>query len=467
MVELLAPAGNYEKLVMALHYGADAVYAGGTNFSLRERSGNFDPKELEKAVNYTHKLGKKIYIAANIYAHNNDIDQLPAYIKSLGEMGVDAIILSDPGVLSLVKEFAPKTEIHLSTQANTTNYMSANFWKEQGISRIVMARELSLPEIKTTVEKSTVEVEMFVHGAQCMAYSGRCLISNYLTDRDANQGDCAQSCRWNYELVEQKRPDDFHPVEEDSRGTYFFNSKDLSLIQHLPDIIESGVTSLKIEGRVKSIHYTATIVRAYREAIDLYYRVNSKHHQKTPYNSNLNSSDLNTNKNSNVNLNVNLNVDSNLDSNMNSNIDSNMNLNSSDLNKNYSDTIATELTKVSHRAYSTGFLLGNPGSEGQSYDSARPEKGMSFLGKIIRTEGQKAWIDIRGKFSRGDSIEIMRRRLDKDFLFSVTDIYNEDEELIEFTKPNSVAIVHFDKEVSANDIIRIYNIAPAKSLAKR
>jgi len=399
MIELLAPAGDFEKLKMAIHYGADAVYAGGENFSLRERSGNFTIPELAEAVKYTHKAGKKIYVAVNIYAHNRDIEILPPYLKDLHNAGIDGIILSDPGILMMVKEIMPGVDIHMSTQANTTNYKSVQFWQALGVSRFVLARELSLDEIKEIREKTTAEIEVFVHGAQCMAYSGRCLISNYLADRGANQGDCAQSCRWNYSLVEEKRPGEFHEVEEDSRGTYFFNSKDLALIEHMPQLIEAGVHSVKIEGRVKSIHYTSTVVRAYREAIDSYY---------------------------------------------------------TDKENNAGKRYFKELKKISHRDYSTGFFFGNPGSAGQSYDSSRPSKGFTFLGKIIKTEGNEAWIEIKGKFSIGDTIEVMRRQIKDDFIYTVDAIFDEKGSPIEFVKPNTISRVIFDRAVSENDLVRLY-----------
>jgi putative protease len=405
MVELLAPAGSFEKLKIALHYGADAVYAGGLKFSLRERSDNFTQAEFADAVNYTHKLGKKIYTAVNIYAHNRDLEQLPEYIAFLRDTGVDAIIVSDPGVLELAKEIAPAMDFHISTQASTTNYRAVSFWEKQGVKRIILARELAFEEIREIVSKSNLEIEMFVHGAQCMAYSGRCLISNYLADRGANQGDCAQSCRWNYSLVEEKRPGEFHPVEEDSRGVYFFNSKDLALIDHLPDVLSTGVHSIKIEGRVKTIHYASTVVRAYREAIDMYYNGQIK------------------------------NTDA--------------------------EKLHGEILKVSHRDYSTGFFYGNPGSEGQALESSRPNKGISFLGKIESVnENNEALIDIRGKFSIGDSIEIMRQRLDSDFIQKISEITDEKGNLIEFTKPNTKVFVKFDKPVNVNDIIRMHELIP-------
>ncbi|MDH4261979.1 MAG: U32 family peptidase [Spirochaetia bacterium] len=411
-VELLAPAGNFEKLKIALHYGADAVYAGGLKFSLRERSDNFTREEFAQAVKYTHSLNKKIYVAVNIYAHNHDIEELPSYISFLRDLGVDAIIFSDPGVFEIVREIAPDMQYHLSTQASTTNYRSVDFWKKQGVHRIILARELAYSEIKEIVSKSNIEIEMFVHGAQCMAYSGRCLISNYMTDRGANQGDCAQSCRWNYSLVEEKRPDEFHPVEEDSRGTYFFNSKDLSLIQSLPLVLDTGVHSIKIEGRVKTIHYVSTVVRAYRQALDICCEGRENNYEPS--------------------------------------------------------RLTEELRKISHRDYSTGFFFGNPGSEGQSTESSRPNKGMSFLGKIKEVnELNEALVEIRGKFSIGDTIEIMRRNIDDDFLQTVVQISDENKNPIEFTKPNTSAWVRFDKPVSANDILRMSDVTADHFLATK
>jgi putative protease len=400
-VELLAPAGNFEKLKIALHYGADAVYAGGLKFSLRERSDNFSRDEFTEAVFYTHSLNKKIYVAVNIYAHNRDIEELPPYLEYLRELGVDAIIFSDPGVFDLAKEIAPDMQYHLSTQASTTNYRSVAFWKKQGVHRIILARELSYTEIKEIVSKSDIETEMFVHGAQCMAYSGRCLISNYLTDRGANQGDCAQSCRWNYSLVEEKRPGEFHPVEEDSRGTYFFNSKDLSLIQSLPQVLDTGVCSIKIEGRVKTIHYVSTVVRAYRRALDICLEGRENNYEPA--------------------------------------------------------RLTHELKKISHRDYSTGFFYGNPGSEGQATESSRPNKGLSFLGKVEEVNDlNEALIDIRGKFSTGDTVDVMRRNMDDDFLQKIRQINDENKNPIEFTKPNTRAWVKFDKPVAVNDMLRMH-----------
>lgn len=271
-IELLAPAGDLEKLKTAIIYGADAVYIGGEKFGLRAASKNFTDEQMKEGIEFAHSRNKKVYVTCNIIPHNMDFNGVEEYFKSLEDLGVDAIIVADPAFMSIAKTVVPNMELHLSTQANTTNYITADFWHKQGIQRIVSARELSMKEIKQIKEKCpTLEVEMFVHGAMCISYSGRCLMSNFMTNRDANKGACAQPCRWNYSLVEEKRPNEYFPVEQDERGTYFFNSKDLCLIEHTKEIIEAGVDSMKIEGRIKTAYYVAVVVRAYRMAIDSYY----------------------------------------------------------------------------------------------------------------------------------------------------------------------------------------------------
>lgn len=395
-VELLAPAGNFVKMKAAFKYGADAVYAGGTNFSLRERSGNFSMAEMEQAVNYAHALKKKFYVALNIFAHQQDIEQLPPYISQLGSLAIDAIIASDPGVIRLIKKHAPHIEIHLSTQANTTNAEAVNFWHELGVARIVLARELSLDEIKKIRQHTNAELEVFVHGAMCMAYSGRCLISNFLTERGANQGDCSQSCRWNYELVEAKRPGEYHPIEEDSRGTYFFNANDLNLLPYINHLIESGVNSLKVEGRVKSENYVSTVIRSYRTAIDSYYNQET---QPT-------------------------------------------------------ELLMEELERVSHRHYSTGFLWNKPNQTSQNYDKNMGVNKADFLGKVIDFDGRYAIIESRAKFSVGEKVQFMRNRLEDDFEITVSKIFLENDEEIPFTKPNTKIKLKIDKPVELDDILR-------------
>ncbi len=268
MPELLAPAGDMERLKVALAYGADAVYLGGKNFGLRAFSGNFSPVELEQACCYAHERNRKVYVTVNIFPHNADMNELPAYLKLLAQIGCDAILVADPGVFGVAREVIPNMPVHISTQANTTNWRSAQFWQDQGAERVVLARELSLTEISEIRQKVSLELECFVHGAMCISYSGRCLMSSYMTGRSGNRGECAQPCRWQYALVEEKRPGEYFPIEEDSRGTYILNSRDLCLIGHLPELTAAGVQSFKIEGRMKSVHYLATVVRAYRRALD-------------------------------------------------------------------------------------------------------------------------------------------------------------------------------------------------------
>lgn len=272
--ELLAPAGNLEKLKTAIKFGADAVYLGGSKLNLRAFADNFTDDELKEGVKYAHERGKKVYVTLNIIPHNNDFIGLEDYLKNLYNIGIDAIIVADPGIIMTSKEVVPELEIHLSTQANSVNYKSTIFWHNLGIKRIVVAREMSLKEIKELKGKipETCDVEAFVHGSMCMAYSGRCLLSNYLTGRDSNRGACAQPCRYKYYLTEEKRPGEKYEVLEDERGTYIMNSKDLCMIEHIPELIEAGIESFKIEGRMKSSYYVASVVKAYREAIDEYFK---------------------------------------------------------------------------------------------------------------------------------------------------------------------------------------------------
>ena len=266
--ELLAPAGNFDKLVTAIHYGADAVYLGGKVFSLRAKAGNFTDEQMGQAVEYAHSQRVKVYVTINIFAHNRDLRGLDGYLVDLRSLGVDGIIISDPGILQRARTLVPELNIHLSTQANVTNHGAAAFWAGQGIKRLNLARELSLTEIREIRQRVGCELEVFIHGALCISYSGRCMLSNYMTKRDANQGNCSHPCRYSYALVEEKRPGEYYPVEEDERGTYIFNAKDLCLLEFLPELVAAGVNSLKIEGRMKSIFYVGGVVRVYRAALD-------------------------------------------------------------------------------------------------------------------------------------------------------------------------------------------------------
>jgi U32 family peptidase len=266
--ELLAPAGSFEKMATAIHYGADAVYLGGKAFSLRARAANFDEEGIRQAVRYAHEHRVKVYVTVNIFAHNHDLNSLESYLLMLRDAGTDGLIVSDPGILAMARQLVPELCLHLSTQANVTNWASARFWADQGVTRLNLARELGLEEIRAIRAATGIELEAFVHGALCISYSGRCMLSNYFTGRNANQGDCAHPCRYSYALMEEKRPGQYFPVEEDERGTYIFNSRDLCLLGQLPALIDAGIDSIKIEGRMKSVGYVGAVVRLYRLALD-------------------------------------------------------------------------------------------------------------------------------------------------------------------------------------------------------
>lgn len=353
-IELLAPAGDLEKLKTALIYGADAVYFGGEMFSLRSAAGNLNIYEIKEGVEFAHNLGKRVYLTTNIFAHNEDVKPFMEYLEKIKDIPIDAFIVSDPGVLSMIKSVIPNAEIHLSTQANMTNYMTAKFWQSQGVSRIVLARELSFDEIRKIYDEigSQMEIEAFIHGAMCISYSGRCLLSNFMIERDANRGECAHPCRWKYQLVEEKRPGVYYPIEEDERGTYIMNSKDLCMIEHIPEIIKSGITSLKIEGRMKSMFYVATIVRAYRKAIDSY----------------LADPD----------------------------------------NYKFDNTWLAELNKASNREFTTGFYFDKPDNEDQNYATNAYSREYDFLG-VVREYDEStsmALVEQRNKINVGDEIEV-------------------------------------------------------------
>ncbi len=354
-LELLAPAGDLEKLKIAIEYGADAVYFGGEMYGLRAGARNLNAEEIEAGVAFAHERGKKAYLAVNIFAHNEDIEGLSEYLKTLGHIPIDAYIVSDPGVIELIREISGSTAvIHLSTQANSTNYRSARFWHAQGVKRIVLARELSIEEIRMIREKTDPELELeaFVQGAMCISYSGRCLLSNFMIERDANRGECAHPCRWSYHLVEEKRPGEYYPVFEDDRGTYVFNSKDLCMLEHLPVLAEAGVSSFKIEGRMKSVFYVATIVGAYRRALDAY--------QSDP------------------------------------------------VNYRFDPELMSEIKKVSHRKFSTGFNFGKPSHEDQNYITSSYMRAYEFIGlvKAYDSETGIATVEQRNKIGLHDEVEI-------------------------------------------------------------
>ena len=356
--ELLAPAGNMEKMKMALLYGADAVYLGGQMFGLRAFGGNFTQEELKEAVDFAHALQKKVYVTVNIFPHNSDIDKLPDYLRYLASIKVDAILVADLGVFSLARKLVPELSIHISTQANSTNWAAVNAWQELGAERVVLAREMSLKEIREIRAKCPAELEMFIHGAMCISYSGRCLLSNYFTGRDSNRGSCAQPCRWKYALVEETRPGQYFPVMEDDRGSYIFNSKDMCLMPNLAEVIESGIDSLKIEGRMKSVHYAASVTKAYRLAIDSYFADPERFSVK--------------------------------------------------------DEWLEELDKVSHRAYTTGFYYGNPTEKDQIYANSSYQQTSDFVGLVLDYDETTGWatVEQRNNMKVGQEIEIFQPKLD-------------------------------------------------------
>ncbi|KGP74946.1 peptidase U32 [Desulfosporosinus sp. Tol-M] len=380
--ELLAPAGDWEKLKYALAYGADAVYLGGQAFGLRAYAGNFSFEEMKQAVNWTHALGKKIYVTVNIFAHESDFEELPAYLTHLEGLGVDGVIVSDPGIIALAKEVAPQLPLHLSTQANSTNSYAVGFWLKQGIERIILARELTLEELRAVRSKVKGGLEIFIHGAMCMSYSGRCLLSNYLTGRDANRGECTQPCRWGYSLAEEKRPGEVFPLEEDERGTYVFNSHDLCLLPHLPLLKPINLDSFKIEGRMKSLYYVASTVKVYREAIDTLWDEGEEAFQvKLPQ-------------------------------------------------------WLEEMDKVSHRDYSAGFLFGKPGANSHNLESSHYVRDYDFVG--VRFSGGEtkddaadpmnyywAWVEQRNNFKRGDVLEVLTPR-GVPWSFEVKDMWDDE-----------------------------------------
>lgn len=354
--ELLIPAGSLEVLKVAVKYGADAVYIGGEIFSLRANAKNFTKETMMEAIAYAHKHHVKLYVTANITGHNRDLQAARDYFKELKEVKPDAIIISDPGIFEIAKEICPEIELHVSTQANNVNYATFNFWHKLGASRVVTARELSIEEIKEIRGNipDELEIETFVHGAMCMSYSGRCLLSNYFTGRDANMGACTHPCRWKYHIVEETRPGEYMPVFENERGTYIFNSKDLCMIEHIPDIIDAGIDSLKVEGRMKTALYVAVVARTYREAIDDYYKDPALYESKIPH---------------------------------------------------YKEEIA----KCTYRQFTTGFFYGPTTKDSQVYDNNTYTKGYTYLGLIEDSNSEGLYgLEQRNKFCVGESIEVMK-----------------------------------------------------------
>ncbi len=394
--ELLAPAGNFEKMKAALHYGADAVYMGLSGFSLRARADNFTEEELEEAAAFVHRQGRKIYVTLNIFPANSDIPLIKEHIALLGRIKPDALIVSDPGVFEMVSETAPGIPLHVSTQANITNYRAAKFWQRLGAKRLVLSRELSIEEIKEIRQHVDIELECFVHGAICISYSGRCYISSFLADRPANRGECTNSCRWNYTLMEEKRPGEHYPVYENDRGTYVMSSRDLCMIEYLDKLADAGIDSFKIEGRMKGINYVAGVVKTYREAVDsLAYR---------PYRVN--------------------------------------------------EHWIKELAMFSSRGYTTGMFLGaHPDGDYNHDDREVYRMSHELVGIVESVNNGKAVVALRNNLSTGDKINFLSTGLE-DRIFEVDEMYDEYGIPVESGRNEETILLPVHNRVRENDLIR-------------
>lgn len=376
--ELLVPANNVDVLKVAVDYGADAVYIGGEAYGLRAGAKNASDEDLRKGIAYAHAHNVKVYVTANILAHNSDFEGIDTYFRSLKEIRPDALIISDPGVFMKAREICPEIDIHISTQANNTNYHTYNFWHDLGAKRVVSARELSLKELKEIREHipEDMEIETFIHGAMCISYSGRCLLSNYLTGRDANRGECTHPCRWKYSIVEETRPGEYMPVFENERGTYIFNSKDLCMIEYLPELLSCGVDSLKIEGRMKTALYVATVARTYRKALDDYYESPDKYRENLEW---------------------------------------------------YKE----EIGKGTNRSFTTGFFFGKPTEQDQIYENSTYVTNYTYIGKAEGTDQENRTLMMqKNKFVKGDQIEIMKPD-GSNVLTKALHIFNDDNEEME------------------------------------
>ena len=402
--ELLIPAGNLETLRTAVVYGADAIYIGGDMYGLRAKAKNFSMEDMREGIAFAHSYGKKVYVTANITAHNQDMEGIRAYFRELRAFGKDcpdALIISDPGVFSIAQEEMPDTQLHISTQANSTNYETYRFWNKLGATRVVSARELSLKELVELRSKIPAEMEMetFVHGAMCIAYSGRCLLSNYFTGRDANLGACTHSCRWKYHIVEETRPGEYLPIEENERGTYIFNSKDLCMIEYIPELVKAGINSFKIEGRMKTALYVATVARTYRKAIDDFFEDPQLYEKnKAQY--------------------------------------------------------MEEIKKGVNRQFTTGFFFHKPTHEEQIYDHNTYEKAYTYLGTISGERDGLYELEQKNKFSVGESVEIIKPGGDT-ITALVKSIQNSEGETMESCPhPQQIIYVDFGVRLERYDIIR-------------
>mgnify|MGYP000009573503 CR=1 FL=1 len=400
-VELLIPASNLEVLKVAVLYGADAVYIGGEMYGLRAKAKNFSMEDVKEGIEFAHKHGVKVYITANIVAHNEDLEGIRKYFEELKEIKPDALIISDPGVFMIAKEVCPDIDRHISTQANSTNYATYKFWYDQGASRVVSARELSLEEIKDIRAHipDDMEIESFIHGAMCISHSGRCLLSNYFTGRNANSGECTHPCRWKYSVMEQTRPGEYMPVYENERGTYIFNSKDLNMIEYIDQILDAGIDSLKIEGRMKTALYVATVARTYRKALDDYQKDPELYRKNMPW---------------------------------------------------YLD----QISNCTYRQFTTGFFFGKPDSESQIYDSNTYIKEYTYLGIVGEVKDGLIQIEQRNKFSVGETIEIMKPD-GRNVEAKVVRIVNQDgEEQENAPHPKQILFVELSEQADVYDLLR-------------
>ena len=400
--ELLVPASSLEVLKTAVIFGADAVYIGGEAFGLRAKAKNFSMEDMKEGIAFAHEHGVKVYVTANILAHNRDLEGVEEYFRELKEVKPDALIIADPGVFEIAKRICPEIERHISTQANNTNYATYHFWHTLGAKRVVSARELSMQEIKEIRANipEDLEIETFVHGAMCISYSGRCLLSSYFTGRDANQGACTHPCRWKYAVVEEKRPGEYLPVYENERGTYIFNSKDLCMIEHIPDLLDAGIDSFKIEGRMKTALYVATVARTYRKAIDDYLEDPKLYEEHMPW-------------------------------------------------------YRTQIASCTYRQFTTGFFYGRPDENTQIYDNNTYVKEYTYLGIVGEVDAEgRCRIEQRNKFSVGETIEIMKPD-GQNIETVVRAIINEDGETQE-SAPHSkqVLYIELDKKAEKYDILR-------------
>lgn len=407
--ELLIPASNLEVLKTAVMYGADAIYIGGEMYGLRAKAKNFSKEDMKKGIEFAHQYGKKVYVTANITAHNRDLKGVEEYFRELSEIKPDALIISDPGVFEIAKEVAPELELHISTQANSTNYRTYQFWQKQGAARVVSARELSLEELGELRANipDDLEIETFIHGAMCISYSGRCLLSNYFTARDANLGACTHPCRWRYHVVEETRPGEYMPVFENDRGTYIFNSKDLCMIEYIPELVAAGIDSFKIEGRMKTALYVATVARTYRKAIDDFYESPEKYRANMEY-------------------------------------------------------YKSEIGKCTYRQFTTGFFFQKPDENTQIYDSNVYVKEYTYLGIVSGHNAEGACeMEQRNKFCVGDMVEIMKPNGENiaTKVLKITDV--DGSEMESCPHPQQKIFVTFDQKTEQYDLIRVQEKADA------